>query len=362
MKKTYLWAFLITLAATLWVLTGVMGGDKGTAENATAPQSAPSAEKSVTNVRVRDSQSTMMSAAVTVTGRTEAARRVDIKAEISAQVTAIVQRKGEKVSAGAIIARLDERDRRIRATEARERVRQREIEFNAASELAQKGFNSKVRLAQSRADFESAKAALARAEIDLGNTTLKAPFDGVIAEQMIEVGNYVDIGTVTFTIVELDPIKISGFVTEKQIGTIRQGDKVTARLLSGQEIEGTLSYVAPAADPATRTFRIEVTVPNPDGILAEGLTATMRIPMTPVLAHSISPSVLTLDDEGRVGVKLVNDENKVEFRPVVIIADEPDKMWIGGLPEQIRLITVGQDFVIPGQIVNPVATTTDGLL
>lgn len=352
MKKSYLIAFLITAGAALWVASGMMGGaDEDAAPKPTAAQTA---EHGPLAVQVQDSRAQTVAAKVTVTGRTEAHRRVDIKSELAGQVEAIVVEKGGVVAEGDVIARLEIRDRKARAAEARERVKQREIEFNAAKELQAKGFNSRVKLAQSSAELEAARAELKRTELDLANTEIKAPFDGVIADQMIEVGDYAEVGKTVFTIVDLDPIEMTGFVTEKQVASIAPGAIVDIRLLDGRQAQGTLSYVAPSADPATRTFRIEAAVPNPDRAIVEGMTATLRIPMNPIKAHKISPSTLTLDDTGRVGIKAVEDDGKVIFLPVIIVADEADGMWVAGVPEALRIITVGQEYAAPGQAVKAV--------
>ena len=351
MKKSYLVALLITAGAALWVASGMVG-DKGQ-ETAPAPDAAP-AEHETLRVQVRDSAAQTVTAQVTVTGRTEAHRRVEIRSELAGQVEAIVVEKGGVVKEGDVIARLEVRDRRARAAEARERVKQREIEYNAAKELQAKGFNSRVRLAQSSAELEAARAELKRTELDLANTEIRAPFDGVIADQMIEVGDYAEIGKILFSIVDLDPIEMTGFVTEKQVASIAAGAEVDVRLLDGREARGILSYIAPSADPATRTFRIEAAVPNPERAIVEGMTATLRIPMNPVKAHSITPSTLTLDDTGRVGIKAVDENGVVEFMPVIIVADEADGMWVAGLPERLRIITVGQEYAAPGQTVKAV--------
>jgi multidrug efflux system membrane fusion protein len=358
MKKSYILALLLAVAAGLWVVSGVLAPAQ---PEAPAPAEA-GPDASAAQVRVRDSVAEKMTAHVAITGRSQAARRVDIKTEIAGQVVAIVVEKGAAVKEGDVIARIDERDRRARLAETKERVRQREIEYNAARELEEKGFNSKVKLASARADLEAARTALRKAEIELANTEIKAPFDGIIADQRIEIGNYVETGTVAFSIVDLDPIELSGFVTEKQVIALTPGGPVKAQLLNGIGLEGALTYIAPTADPATRTFRIEVAVPNPDMRVLEGLTATLRLPIRETMAHRISPSILTLDDTGRIGVKTVNDANKVEFLPVTIIADEPDHMWIGNLPDRVRLITVGQDYVTPGQTVDAVKSEEGGLL
>lgn len=348
MKKSYILALLITAGAALWVMSGMIGGVPPETEGAPKAEAAAHAPL---QVQVRESVAQTVTAKVTVTGRTEAHRRVEIKSELAGQVEAIVVEKGGVVSAGDVIARLAIRDRKARAAEARERVKQREIEFNAAKELQAKGFNSRVKLAQSSAELEAARAELKRTELDLANTEIKAPFDGVIADQMVEVGDYAEVGKTVFSIVDLDPIEMAGFVTEKQVAMITPGAEVDVRLLDGRTAQGKLSYIAPSADPATRTFRIEVAVPNPERTIVEGMTATLRIPMNPVEAHRITPSTLTLDDTGRVGIKVVDDAGMVSFMPVIIVADEADGMWVAGLPEKLRIITVGQDYAAPGQVV-----------
>ena len=299
---------------------------------------------------------------VVVTGRSIASRSVVVKAETQGQVAALPRKEGERVAEGEILARLETRERGAVLTEARERVAQREIEFNASQKLESQGFNSRVRLAQTRADLEAARAALRDAEVELANVTIKAPFDGVIDAQSVELGDYLAVGDPLFTIVDLDPVEISGFVAEQQVGEISQGSQARAELLGGEEIFGEVSFIAPAANPETRTFRVEVTVPNAEHKIKAGLTTRLYIPTQPHMAHKISPSILALDDAGKIGVKIVDEENHVQFIPITILSDKPDYMWVSGLPDTARIITVGQEFVVDGQTVNPVMAKGDGLL
>ena len=127
-------------------------------------------------------------------------------------------------------------------------------------------------------------------------------------------------------------------------------------------MEGFVSYVAPAANPETRTFAIEVTIDNPDNKIVEGMTVEIYLPMPEQQLHKISPSILSLNDDGQIGVKTLDDQNVVSFVPVQIVADKADYMLIDGLPETARVITVGQDFVVGGQTVEPTESDADGLL
>src|SRR5262249_33004901 len=107
-------------------------------------------------------------------------------------------------------------------------------------------------------------------------------------------------------------------------------------------------------DVSTRTYPVEIQVPNPAYALRSGVTTQISIPIETVLAHRISPALLALDDEGRVGVRTLDHENRVVFNLVKIINDEGGSVWITGLPEVATLITVGQELVVPHQQVDVV--------
>jgi len=170
------------------------------------------------------------------------------------------------------------------------------------------------------------------------------------------------VGDALFALTDLNPIEIRAFASERQITHLYTGKTVRTRFLNNQEVEGTLTFLAPVANPDTRTFPVEISIPNPDYKILEGLTAQIFIPAEPEDVHRISPSILALDDDGVIGIKILDEDNRVIFNPVQIVADMPDYMLVGGLPETIKMITVGQDFVVPGQVVEPVASTGDGLL
>ena len=99
---------------------------------------------------------------------------------------------------------------------------------------------------------------------------------------------------------------------------------------------------------------MELEVPNPGHAVAEGITAKITLSVGETVAHRLSPAVLTLSDEGVMGIKVVNAENVVEFLSVTLVADTPEGTWLGGLPEELELISVGYEFVKQGQKVTAV--------
>jgi biotin carboxyl carrier protein len=187
--------------------------------------------------------------------------------------------------------------------------------------------------------------------IELNRTEVKAPFDGYI-EDIVKPGNLLERGQLCATIIELDPITFIAEVPENSIKDVREGQNVNISLVTGDNIQGKLTFVSKSASVATRTFRVEAEIANPDGIVRDGISGTMVIDTDPVLAHKISPSILLLADNGELGVKTVNSENMVEFFPVQIIQDTEEGIWVAGLPDFSNIIVLGQGFVETGQIVS----------
>ena len=187
--------------------------------------------------------------------------------------------------------------------------------------------------------------------IELNRTEVKAPFDGYI-EDIVKPGNLLERGQLCATIIELDPITFIAEVPENSIKDVREGQNVNISLVTGDNIQGKLTFVSKSASVATRTFRVEAEFPNPSRIVRDGISGTMVIDTDPVLAHKISPSILLLADNGELGVKTVNSENMVEFFPVQIIQDTEEGIWVAGLPDFSNIIVLGQGFVETGQIVS----------
>jgi multidrug efflux system membrane fusion protein len=364
MKRAHIISLSIALIATLWLASSLIFSPSSTKKEENSPNASNTNTKQeeLQSVRFREIQATPFQTNVSLTGRSRAEREVTLKAETEGTITDILKLKGEDVKTGDLLAQIAPQDREARVKEAKERLEQRKTEYQAAKSLENKGFNSRINLAQATADLEAAKAALKKAQIDLAHTQITAPFEGIIYEQALEKGDYVSNGANTFTIVDLDPLEIVGFLSEQQIARIAIGAPFKATFMNGKTVDGTLSFIAPAADEKTRTFLVEMHAPNPDTELLAGLTAKVIINSQTVLAHKISPSILALNDEGEIGVKIIDKNDTVRFHSVKIIEDQNEGMWISGLPEKVRIITVGQDFVATGQKVKPIESQSEGLL
>jgi len=203
-------------------------------------------------------------------------------------------------------------------------------------------------MAAAQANYEQAKAALSTTEIALGNTQIRAPFDGFVDERYVDVGDYMRPGDKCELVIAPEPFLAVGAVSEQEVGQIHVGQPASATLVTGEKVEGKIHFVADRADQTTRTFRVEVELPNPDGKLRDGVSADIQIPVKQLQAVRISPGILVLDDAGGVGVRAVVN-GAVRFYPVQRLEDSPQGMWVSGLPEHVYVITVGQEFVNNGE-------------
>ena len=355
LNTSWLLAALFLIAAALWLLTGtVETGGEGRAAPAPAAASAEP-EAAPKSVRVVVSEAMQRQDVVAVTGHTAASRKVTLMAEADGPIAALPLERGAAVAEGDAIATIDPEDRKARLAEAEALLRQREAEYEAARKLNQRGYKGDIALAESAAQLDGARAAVKRMQIEMGNTLVAAPFGGVIEERPVELGSYVQAGDPIATIVDLDPLRVVGFVTERDVAGLKPGAPGEAVLPDGRTVPGTLAFISAVADEATRTFKVELEVPNADGALAEGLTAELRIPTGLHLAHKLSPALLSLADDGRIGVKVVEAGGVVRFLPVQILGNaDPDTLWVAGLPQRVTVITVGQEFVKEGETVEAV--------
>jgi multidrug efflux system membrane fusion protein len=361
MLRSIIIALVIAVAAVGWVLSGQVGpfADDGSeavslAQKQEAAAKKEPAEPKIMTVRTRVLTAQPRVEEIVARGRTAAFRRVELKAETPGRVVKIEAEKGARVSKGDVIVRLDAAGRYAQLTEAKALVRQRKIEYEAASKLSKKGFRAETKLAESLAYLDSAKAQVKQIQVDIARLTIHAPFDGVVDERVVEIGDYLKEGNPVATIVDEDPFLVIAQVSEREVTRVKHGDDGSARLVTGEEVHGKIRFVSTTADPATRTFRIELEVENQDHSLRDGMTAEIRIAVGQSYLHLVSPAVLTLDDDGVIGVRTVDDSNTVIFKPVEIIANDSSGVWLSGLPQTVQVITVGQEFVRQGDHVNVV--------
>jgi membrane fusion protein, multidrug efflux system len=361
------------------------------------PPGQAQADKDERRVSVLALRSTaqQIDSAILTRGRTEAARQVEVKSETSGLVISEPLRRGAYVTEGQALCVLDAGTRQAqlkeaqsrlleagsrlpeaesRLIEAKARLNEAEINGRAANQLKEGGFASETRVAATTAAVESARAgvnsaesgvsaatsglrsaeaAVEAAEREIDRLTLSAPFHGLLETDTAELGALMQPGSQCAVVIQLDPIKLVGFLAETDVDKVSVGAKASARLASGRETAGRVTFLSRSADPQTRTFRVEMTVTNEGLNIRDGQTAELKIATAGKPAHLLPASSLTLDDNGRLGIRAVNADNRAEFMPVTIQRDTVDGVWVEGLPETVDVIVVGQEFVIDGVAVTP---------
>ncbi len=318
------------------------------ADPVAAAEPAPVADVARVGVVVRSSTAETTQSAVTLRGQTEAFRRVAVQAETTGRVISEPLRRGATVGAGDTLCQLDPGTRPAQLDEAEARLAEAEITNTAAARLAEGGFGSETRAVGALATLSAARAAVAAARTELDRLTIAAPFGGVLDTDTAELGSLMQPGTLCATILQLDPMRIVGFVPETRLAAVRVGAPAQARLADGQTVTGDVTFLSSAADPATRTFRVEITVDNPDLAIRDGQSTDIAIAAAGIAAHRIPSSALTLDDAGTMGVRIADADDIARFVPVRLLRDTDDGVLVTGLPDDVRIIIVGQEFVTDG--------------
>ena len=359
MRATYIWAGIIALLLVLWLGSGLVGQEAGPSNPPTiaqqnAERDARVADKAPARVRARLLQASSQPLLVSVRGRTESKRTVTVRSETSGRVVARPIERGDLVQRGDLLCRVAVDDRQARITEATEALNQARLEYEGSLKLQTRGLQSETGVAQAKARLASADAALERAKLELSKTYIRAPFAGYVENVHMNVGDFAQTGGGCADVVDLDPMLMVGRVQESVVDRVATGTVATGTLASGETLTGTVSFVGQQSDSSTRTYAVEVELPNPDYTIRSGLTTEILLNVGERQAHRISPSILSLDDTGRFGVKTLSVDNLVEFYPVEIVREGADGLWVSGLPEVTRIITVGQDFVVVGEAVDPV--------
>ena len=305
---------------------------------------------------------------VPLRGRTQAKSVVTAVAETAGTVETVHVSKGERVEAGELLCTLDQGTRAAAVSQAEAGLAQAQVALQQAqadvetnSSLRDRGLapantatQLQVALSGAQAQVRAAEAALDNAKAELARTEIKAKVDGLVQDPVATAGSMLAAGTPCATIIQLDPIVFAGMVPEAHIGLAKLGLDATIKTVTGQQVNGKVTYIASQADNATRAFPVEIEIPNGDFSIRDGVTAEAVVNIGTAPGHLLPQSVLTLNDDGVLGVRTVED-GKVAFHEVTIVSDTRNGVWVTGLPAIAQVITVGQENVTTGQAVNATA-------
>ena len=288
-KQTYKTAVITAIFLVIWMTSGLM------VEEEISPQSESNLN-TLASVTVLKSEAVQKSPFIKASGFTEADKFVKVRAEVGGRVTSIPVKQGDFVQKGDLLCQL----------------------YIAGREAYPK---------------------------------IVAPFSGYLETVNVDSGDYLNLGGICASLIDPDPMLLIADIAEKEIAQVQLGSNTVAKLISGRKINGKVSFIATSADKNTRTFRVEISVPNLDRSIRDGVSAEIFIQGNAVSAHKISPAILSLDEQGKLGIRVVNDKNEVEFQTIKILEDTTEGLWISGLPPEARIITLGQEYVFQGQTV-----------
>ena len=286
-------------------------------------------------VRVMDQNSVPYKEKILIKGFAEADKKVDLKSETSGRVVSLPIEQGSFVKKGEIICSLF-------VAEKESFFKKAELEFESAKKLFDEGLYSSNQLQNIKSNFE-------RAKLELDNASIKAPFDGIVDRISIDEGDFLSRGSTCATLLDLDPMILVGEISESDLINISKGSKAFIETLDGNTFNGEISFIAASANPYTHTFRVEVKVENTNSLIKDGASAKIYVSAKEQMANLIPLSILRLDDQGNLGVRLISNQGTVEFKEIGLIQDTNSGVWVSGLPSSSRIITVGQDYVNEGE-------------
>ncbi len=345
LKPQYLFVVVVVgVVALYFIVRSLLGiGHSETAQAKIAPPTgAPS-------VQVKLVPEVQRQYDLVVRGRTQATRTVVVRSETAGVVSGAPVLQGTAVKQGEVLCRLAVDARQASLDQARAAKKSAELTQQQNSELAKKGFRSPIQVLQAQAGLDASTAAVRQAEIALGQVNIKAPFAGVFDHRDAEVGAYLAPGQPCGTMIELNPLLVVGDVPETEAASLKVGAPASARLVSGQVLSGRIRYVAREADPQTRTYHLEIAIPNSNLGVRSGLSAEMHIGTGSGPAHLTPVSALVLDSAGRQGVRYVAADGRVAFAAITVVEESPQGLWVKGLNGPVQLIVVGQSYVADGQ-------------
>lgn len=346
MNKSVMLALALLGLLVVWMLTGLAQ------EKPVTNTQKSEADQTLMSVVVSESNAQPIAKLITVQGQIEPNRIISLKTEVEGKVIALPITLGSRVEAGTILAKLSLQTLLSDRAQAVANLKYQEQELAATKNLFAKKLESESSLSLAQANVEAAKATLEKVNYDIDNTNIKAPFSGVFDRRFVEIGDYVERGHEILSLVDDLKLKMTAMVPQQQVESLSLGQQVTATLSNGEQLTGALSFISTTADAKTRSYRVEIIIENRAHRHIVGMTASLSIPVKEISGHSVSASILSLDNQGRLQVKGIDDENRVVVYLVDIIRTDANKIWVSGLPERVNLITLGQDFVVTGQVVN----------
>lgn len=349
-KHPWIISLLLIIGLATWLVSGMI-------QAAPEEKETEATDSLIPKVRIQKFNAQTVTQSIILYGRTEPSRKATLRSEVSGRITRIFAQRGQRIDKNKPVVHLDLNDRDKLLASAKARLDQHLLEFKGSRSLSIEGYQGKAKLAESQANLKQSQALVAQLEKEIKNTQIHAPFDGVVYDRSVEIGDYVNLGEKLAEIIDLNPLIVRGYASQKNVQSVFVNQKALVTFAnSNKKQNAKVSYVSSMSNPETNTFKVEVSLENPDLSILAGLTTEIEIPLLKVNAIKISPALFSLDEEGVIGIKWVKD-NIVQFNPINIVKSEADGVWISALEPEIQIITVGQAFVKKGDEVKAILSS-----
>lgn len=356
-------AIIVLAASVAWVASGDFSfvgsanGLKADEDAGKAAEKPPVAEPSAAPLRTIAFVQPAFSEherTIRISGQTQADKRSVLATRTAGVIGDLPVVQGQRVAENEIILSIDGSANLATVETAKAVLQQRQREADAAEKLVKQGSLPSLQADNARSALAAAQSELERAQADVDNLQIKAPFPGVVDRISVEKGSWVMEGTEAAVLISLDPIIATGEVSERDLGFLTIGEGAEIVLVDGTAVEGKIRYISREATEQTRTFPVEIEIPNRNGIIPAGMTAEIKLRASPVQAIVLPRSVVTLSEDGDLGVRILEPDDIVAFVAVDLIDDTANGLVLAGIPEDARVIVAGQDLVSEGETVNAV--------
>jgi membrane fusion protein, multidrug efflux system len=355
-------AIVVLIAAGAWVATGEFSAVGSQEAKAGEPAAAEQAENAAAPAPLRTVAAVVPvfsdhAREIRLAGATEADKSAVLAARSDGIVELLGVSQGDEITADTLVLKLVGPDVAASVATATASLAQATQQLDVGEKLYARGGLAELELTNRRSAKAAADAALQQAQAAKDRLLLKAPFSGTVDNVEVELGEWVQTGAPIATILSLDPIVVKAEVSERDVAYVEMGGEAHVRLVDGAEMIGTIRHVAKQASSGTRTFVVEVELPNKDRKIGAGMTAEVRLFAEPVPAVTVPRSVITISDDGMIGLRVVGPDNIAQFAPVTLIDDGEDGMIVTGVPDGVRIVVAGQDLARNGEEVTVTEVT-----
>jgi multidrug efflux system membrane fusion protein len=337
-------ALIIAFATVVWLGSGLISKD--------TPGQVKQSTNTLTKVTVEQFIAQKFTPKLTLNSHTAPHRTVELKAQIAGALKAVPGERGSLVLKNQTVCALNEQERPQHLEQAKAKLKQAEIAFKGALQLKTAGYQSDLAIAQAKANLEAAKFELTRSQLDIDRLNITAPFTAIVEERPVEVGDYLSPGQTCATLVELNPLNIIAQASESAVAKIKLGDQAIATFEDYPPEQAVVTYISSQANAATRGYLVEAVINNKDLNIRAGISGQLTLDFPAVAAHLIPASLILLDAQGDIIVRAVDQASRVQQITLNVVGETDQGLWVQGLPSPVNLITVGQNYVTQGEIID----------